>query len=346
MEFTAKQIASWLDGKIVGEPTTIVNKLNKIEEGEKGGLSFLSNPKYNHYLYKTEASVVIVNNSFAPEKEVKATLIKVDDAYAAFAKVLQSYEQARTKAKVGISSTAHIDSTAVIGKDVYIGEFAFIGASVSIGDGTKIHPQVYIGDFSKVGKNTFILPGVKIMHECIVGNECTIHAGAVIGSDGFGFAPQQDNDFRKIPQIGNVVIEDRVDIGANTTIDRATLGSTIIRRGVKLDNMVQIAHNVEIGENTVMAAFGGVSGSSKVGKNCMFGGQIGIAGHLEIADGVKLAAQTGVAANIKPNSVEMGSPSFAHKSFLQSYVYFKRLPDLAAKIKELEKEIAKLKMIG
>ncbi len=340
MEFTAEQIASFLNGEIIGNPKVVINKLNKIEEGEQGGLSFLSNPKYNHFLYNTDASIVIVNKNFEPEKEVKATLIKVDDAYAAFATVLHTYEKTRQNLKTGISKLAHIDPTANIGKNVYIGEFVYIGANTIIGDNVRIYPQAYIGDSVKVGESTFIHPGVKIMHECIIGKECTLHAGAIIGSDGFGFAPQQDDDFRKVPQIGNVVLEDRVDIGANTTVDRATMGSTIIHRGVKLDNLVQIAHNVEIGENTVMASMCGVSGSTKIGKNCMFGGQVGIAGHLKIADGVKLAAMSGVAASIlKPNSVEMGAPSFGHKPFLLSYVYFRKLPELASRIKNLEKEI-------
>ncbi len=340
MEFTAQQIASFLDGEIIGDPNSVVTKLNKIEEGEKNGLSFLSNPKYNHFLYSTKASVVIVNKDFVPEKEFDTTLIKVEDAYGAFATVLQTYEKARQDQKIGISKSAHIDSSAKIGNRVYIGEFVYIGANVVIGDGTRIYPQAYIGDDVTIGFDCFIHPGAKIMHQCVIGNECTLHAGAIIGSDGFGFAPQQNDDFRKVPQIGNVILEDRVDIGANTTIDRATMGSTIIRRGVKLDNLVQIAHNVEIGENTVMASMCGVSGSSKIGKNCMFGGQVGIAGHLTIADGVKLAAMSGVAASIlKPNSVEMGAPSFGHKPFLHSYVYFRKLPELASKIKALEKEI-------
>lgn len=344
MEFTAQQIASFLNGEIIGDPNSVVNKLNKIEEGEKGGLSFLSNPKYNHFIYDTKASVVIVNKNFEPEKEINATIIKVEDAYCAFATVLQTYEKARQEQKVGISKQAFIDPTAKIGKSVYIGEFVFIGANAVIGDSTKIFPQAYIGDSVKIGNDCYIYPGAKVLHECVIGNQCTLHAGAVIGSDGFGFAPQQDEDFRKVPQIGNVVLEDRVDIGANTTIDRATMGSTIIRRGVKLDNLVQIAHNVEIGENTVMASMCGVSGSSKIGKNCMFGGQVGIAGHINIADGVKLAAMSGVASSINtPNSVEMGAPSFGHKPFLHSYVYFRKLPELAAKIKALEKELSILK---
>ncbi len=343
MEFSAEQIALWLDGEIVGNPAVTVSKLNKIEEGEEGGLSFLSNPKYNHFLYETKASVVIVDNSFVPEKKFTSTLIKVDDAYAAFAIVLQAYEEARKQKKHGISKLAFVDENSTIGNDVYIGEFVYVGSGAVIGDNARLYPQSYIGDNVKIGEETSLYPGAKIMHDCIIGNNCTIHAGAVIGADGFGFAPQKENDYKKVPQIGNVILEDWVDIGANATVDRATMGSTIIRRGVKLDNMVQIAHNVEVGENTVMASMTGVSGSTKIGKNCMFGGQIGIAGHLEIADGVKLAAQTGVAANIKTEgSVQMGSPAFSHKSFLQSYVYFRKLPDISATIVSLEDRVTEL----
>jgi len=343
MEFSAEQIALWLDGEIIGDPKATVTKLNKIEEGEAGGLSFLSNPKYSHFLYETKASIVIVNNSFETEKEVKTTLIKVEDAYAAFAIVLQAYEEARIHQKQGVSQLAFVHDTASIGDDVYVGEFVYIGAGVSIGNNSKIYPQSYVGDNVKIGKEVNLHPGAKIMHECIIGDNCTIHSGAVIGADGFGFAPQKDDDYKKVPQIGNVILEDWVDIGANATVDRATMGSTIIRRGVKLDNMVQIAHNVEVGENTVMASMTGVSGSTKIGKNCMFGGQIGIAGHLEIADGVKLAAQTGVAANIKTEgSVQMGSPAFSHKSFLQSYVHFRKLPKIIAVISSLEKTVKEL----
>ena len=343
MEFSAEQVALWLDGEIVGDPTISVNKLNKIEEGEVGGLSFLSNPKYNHFLYNTKASIVIVNNSFIPEREFSSTLIKVDDAYAAFAIILHMYEETRKSQKQGISKMAFVHETAIIGENVYVGEFVYIGAGVRVDDNSKLYPQSYIGDNVTIGKHTEINPGAKIMYECIIGDYCTIHSGAVIGADGFGFAPQKENDYKKVPQIGNVILEDWVDIGANATVDRATLGSTIIRKGVKIDNLVQIAHNVEVGENTVMASQTGVSGSTKIGKNCMFGGQIGIAGHLEIADGVKLAAQTGVAANIKTEgSVQMGSPAFSHKSFLQSYVHFRKLPKIIATISSLEKTVKEL----
>ena len=343
MDFTAEQIAMWLSGELIGDPKATVNTLSKIEEGKNGSLSFLSNPAYNQYIYDTEASVVIVNDTFVAERDVKPTLIKVKDAYDSFAMILTKYDEARKSMKQGISPAAHISESAKIGKDVYIGEFVYVGNETVIGDGARLYPQTYVGDGAKIGNDTILLPGAKVLHECIIGNECTLREGSIIGSDGFGFAPQQNDDFRKIPQIGNVILEDRVDIGANTTVDRATMGSTIIHRGVKLDNQIQVAHNVEIGENTVMAAQCGISGSTKIGKNCMFGGKAAIAGHLEIADGVKLAATSGVAASIKtPNSVEMGAPSFSHKSYLQSYVYFRKLPKLADRISKLEKAIKDL----
>ena len=343
MEFTAGQIASWIKGEVIGDPETKVLKLSKIEEGEEGSLSFLSNPIYNHYLYTTEASVVIVNSSLILEKEVKTTMIKVEDAYAAFALLLNAYSEAREMKRTGVSPQAFIHETANVGENVYIGEFAYIGPDAVIGDDCKIFPQAYIGDNVKIGHDCRIYPGAKILFDCIIGNECTIHAGVVIGADGFGFAPNNGEDYQKIAQIGNVILEDRIEVGANTTIDRATMGSTIIRRGVKLDNLVQIAHNVEIGENTVIAAQTGIAGSTKIGKNCMFGGQVAIAGHIEIADGVKLAATSGVASSIKKeNDVQMGAPSFGHKSFLQSYVFFRRLPKLAERISILEKSVKEL----
>ncbi len=344
MEFTAKQIASWVKGEIIGDPETKVLTLSKIEEGEEGSLSFLSNPIYNHYIYTTDASVVIVNETFVPEKEIKPTMIKVEDSYAAFAQLLNAYSEAREMKRTGISEAAFVHESATLGDNVYVGEFAYIGPDAVIGDDCKIFPQAYIGDNVKLGNDCRIFPGVKVLFDCIIGHECTIHAGVIIGADGFGFAPQTGDDYQKIAQIGNVILEDRVEIGANTTIDRATMGSTIIRRGVKLDNLVQIAHNVEVGENTVIAAQTGIAGSTKIGKNCMFGGQVAIAGHIQIADGVKLAATTGVASSIKKeNDVQMGAPSFAHKSFLQSYVFFKKLPNLAQRIRDLEKEIKELK---
>jgi len=344
MEFTVKQIASWIHGEIIGDPEAKINALSKIEEGKPGSLSFLANPKYNHYLYETEATAVIVNKTLEPEKEVKAIMIKVDDSYAAFAQLLNAYHEAREMKRTGISPLAFVHESAKLGENVYIGEYAYIGPDVKIGDNTKIFPQAYIGDNVQLGHDCRVYPGVRILYDCVIGNECTIHAGAVIGADGFGFAPTNNEDYKKIAQIGNVIIEDRVEVGANTTIDRATMGSTIIRRGVKIDNLVQIAHNVEVGENTVIAAQTGISGSTKIGKNCMFGGQVGIAGHLEIANGVKLAATSGVASSIKKeNDVQMGAPSFSHKSFLQSYVFFRKLPKLAERIEELEKELKDLR---
>jgi len=343
MEFTAKQIASWIKGDVIGDPETKVVKLSKIEEGEKGSLSFLSNPIYNHYIYTTKASVVIVNNSFVPEREIKATMIKVEDSYAAFAQLLDAYSQAREMKRTGISDAAFVHKSATIGENVYIGEFAYIGPDAVIGDDCRIYPQAYIGDNVKIGNNCRIYPGVKIMYDCVLGNDCTMHAGTVIGADGFGFAPQSGEDYKKIAQIGNVIIEDRVEIGANSTVDRATMGSTIIRKGVKLDNLVQIAHNVEVGENTVIAAQTGIAGSTKIGKNCLFGGKVAIAGHIEIADGVKLAATSGVASSIKKeNDVQMGTPSFAHKSFLQSYVIFRKLPKINDRLNILEKTVKEL----
>jgi len=344
MEFTAKQIASWIKGEIIGDPETKILTLSKIEEGKEGSLSFLSNPIYNNYLYSTEASVVIVNKAFVPEKEVKTTMIKVEDSYAAFAQLLNAYGEAREMKRTGISDAAFIHESATIGENVYVGEFAYIGPDAVIGDDCKIFPQAYIGDNVKLGDNCRVYPGAKVMFDCILGDDCTLHAGTVIGADGFGFAPQSGDDYQKIAQIGNVVIEDRVEIGANATIDRATMGSTIIRRGVKIDNLVQIAHNVEVGENTVIAAQTGISGSTKIGKNCMFGGQVGIAGHIEIADGVKLAATSGVASSIKKkNDVQMGAPSFSHKSFLQSYVFFRKLPKINDRLSTLEKTVKELK---
>lgn len=344
MEFTVEKIASWIEGEVVGNPEIKIKTLSKIEEGQDGSLSFLSNPIYNHFIYETEASAVIVNESFVPEKEIKTTLIKVNDSYAAFAQLLNAYSEAREMKRTGVSPLAYVHEDATVGDNVYIGEFAYVGPDAVLGENAKIFPQAYIGDNVKIGEDCRIYPGAKILFDCIIGNECTIHAGAVIGADGFGFAPQKDDDYTKIAQIGNVILEDRVEIGANTTIDRATMGSTIIRRGVKLDNLVQIAHNVEIDENTVIAAQTGISGSTKIGKYCMFGGQVGIAGHLEIADGVKLAATSGVASSIKKkNDVQMGAPSFAHKSFLQSYVFFRKLPNIVERLSKLEKEIKEIK---
>ena len=343
MEFTATTIAGLLKGDIEGNPDAVVNTAARIEEGHKGALSFLSNPKYEHYLYTTKSSIVLVNKSFFPSDKVEATLIKVDNAYEAFASLLQLVEQSRPKKK-GIHSAAIIEPSAEIGSEVYIGPYAYIGENCKVSDGCSVYPHVYMGDNTRLGKECIVYPGVKIYHDCIIGENCIIHAGTVIGSDGFGFAPHSENEFMKIPQIGNVVIEDNVEIGANVAIDRATVGSTIIHKGVKLDNLIQIGHNVEIGENTVMAGQTGIAGSTKVGKNCMVGGQVGIAGHLKIADGTKIGAQSGIPGDIrKENSVLIGTPAIEHKDFLRSSVIFRKLPELKAKVDEMAKEIDSLK---
>jgi UDP-3-O-[3-hydroxymyristoyl] glucosamine N-acyltransferase len=343
MEFTAATIAGFLKGDIEGNPDIKVNTIAKIEEGQLGALSFLANPKYEHYIYETKSSIVLVNRSFAASAKISATLIRVENAYEAFASLLRLVDQARPRKK-GIHPSAVIESSAKIGSDVFIGPFTYVGENCIIGNGCSVYPQVYIGDNTKLGNNCIINPGVKIYHDCILGEGCTIHAGTVIGSDGFGFAPQSDNEFMKIPQLGNVILEDHVEIGANVTIDRATMGSTIIRRGVKLDNLIQIAHNVEVGENSVMAAQTGISGSTKVGKNCMFGGQVGLAGHLKIANGTKIGAQGGILGDVKEeNTAIIGSPAIEVKQFLRSSVIFKKLPEMKVKIDSLEKEIESLK---
>lgn len=341
MEFTAKQIASLIQGEVEGNENQIIRDVSKIEEGKPETLTFLSNPKYEHYLYTTEASVVIVNKSFVPKEKVKATLIKVEDAYRALATLLQYYESSLPK-KTGIEQPSFIHETAQLGDFVYVGAFAYISEKAKIGKGAQIWPGAFIGEGVKIGEGTIIYSGVKIYKQCVVGKNCIIHAGAVVGSDGFGFAPDPDGNYQKIPQVGNVVIEDNVEIGANTTIDRATMGSTILHEGAKIDNLVQIAHNVEIGSNTVIAAQTGIAGSTKIGENCMFGGQTGISGHIRIADGTKLAAQTGVASAIKqPGTAWMGSPAINYLNFNKSYVIFKKLPELYKQLQELQNKVDK-----
>ncbi len=344
MKFTAAQIAGLLSGTVEGNPQAEVSSLARIEEGYEGALSFLANPKYTPYIYTTASSVVLVNNDFLATEAISATLIRVADAYSAFARLLELVAQFQSDKK-GISSLAFVTKGSALGEELYLGEFTFVGENVRIGNRTKIYPQAYIGDRCEIGEDVIIYPGAKLYAGTKVGNRCIIHAGCVIGSDGFGFAPQENQQYRKVPQTGNVVLEDDVEIGANTTIDRATLGSTIIRKGVKLDNLVQIAHNVEVGENTVMAAQTGVSGSTKIGNNCMLGGQVGLAGHISIADGVKLAAQSGVGSSIKEkDAVLMGSPAFALGEYKRASVHFKRLDQMAKKMQELEQrlnEIAK-----
>ena len=343
MEFTAATIAGFLNGDIIGNPETKVNMIAKIEEGQTGALSFLANPKYEHYLYDTKSSIVLVNKSFVPSAKVNATMIKVENAYEAFASLLRLVDQSRPRKK-GIHPTAIIETSTKVGSDVYIGPYSYIGENCLIGDGCSVYPQVYIGDNTMLGNNCTINPGVKIYHDCVIGEGCIIHAGSVIGSDGFGFAPQSENEFMKIPQLGNVVLEDHVEIGANVTVDRATMGSTFIRKGVKLDNLIQIGHNVDVGENTVMAAQTGISGSTKIGKNCMFGGQVGLAGHIKIANGTKIGAQAGILGDVKEeNSVIIGSPAIELKQFLKSSVIFKKLPEMKVKLDSLEKEVESLK---
>jgi len=339
MKFTAKQIAEILNGTIEGNPDVTVNNLSKIEEGKEGTLSFLANPKYSRFLYKTKASIVIVNSDFIPEKEITSTLIKVENAYSAFASLLEMYNEVKLN-KSGISEQAFISESAKIGKNIYLGDFAYLGDCVEIGDNVKIYPHAFIGNNAKIGANTTVFAGVKIYSDCIIGNDCTIHAGVVIGGDGFGFAPQTDNNYKKVAQIGNVVIEDFVEIGANTTIDRATMGSTIIHKGVKLDNLIQIAHNVEIGENTVIAALTGVSGSSKIGKNCMIGGQVGVAGHIEIADEVKIGAQSGVSTSIrKKGAIILGAPAFDISKSRKSIIHYRNFDNIVKRLEDLENKM-------
>jgi len=342
MEFTATQIAQLLQGEIIGNADARVSSLAKIEEGKPGALSFLSNPAYTQYIYTTQASIVIVNKTFVPESAVNATLVMVDDARVAFAKLLEMYNQLRLN-KTGIEQPVFISETAIYGTNCYIGAFAYMGANVKIGNNVKIFPNVYVADNCTIADNTTIYAGVKIYHDCIIGANCTIHSGAIIGGDGFGFAPNSENGNMKVTHIGNVILEDNVEIGSNTTIDRATLGSTIIKKGVKLDNLIQVAHNVEIGENTVIAAQTGIAGSTKIGANCMIGGQVGIVGHLTIANGVKIAAQSGIGQSItNENEIVQGSPAFGIGDYKRSYVMFKKLPELNNKISELEKQITPL----
>jgi len=337
MKFTAAQIAGILEGDVIGNPDVEVFKLSKIEEGTEGSLTFLANPKYKPYIYSTQASVTIVNKTFEAENKITTTLIKVDDAYKSFSKLLEYYNQIKLN-KSGIEQPSYISESANCGENVYIGAFSYIGNNASIGDNVKIFPGSYIGDNVKIAQNTIIFAGVKIYSDCLIGANCVINSGAVIGADGFGFAPNENGEYSKVPQTGNVIIEDFVDIGATTTIDRATLGSTIIRKGVKLDNQIQIAHNVEIGRNTVIAAQTGIAGSTKIGENCQIGGQVGIVGHLSIGNNVKIQAQSGITRNIKDNEILQGSPAFGYGDFNKSYVYFKNFPKIVKDMNEIEKK--------
>lgn len=341
MEFSAAQIASLLGGTVEGNENITVSNLSKIEEGKVGTLSFLANPKYTNYIYDTDASIVIVNKTLVLEKPIKSTctLIRVDDSYASFAKLLELYNEFRTQ-KQGIEQPSFISAKASLGENCYVGAFAYISDNVKIGNNVKIYPHVFIGDNCKIDDNTTLYSGVKIYHDCVIGKNVVVHSNTVIGSDGFGFAPQTGQEFAKVPQIGNVVLEDNIEIGSNCSIDRATLGSTILRKGVKLDNLVQIAHNVEVGDNTVIAGLSGVAGSTKVGKNCMIAAQVGIVGHIRIADGVKIAGQSGVGASIeKENEIVQGSPSFGVSEYRRSYVLFRSLPKLNDRLNQIEKKL-------
>jgi UDP-3-O-[3-hydroxymyristoyl] glucosamine N-acyltransferase len=342
MEFSAALIAEFLKGSVDGNPEAVVTDVSKIEEGRPGTLSFLANPKYEKHIYDTESSIVIVNEDFKPQHPVSSTLIRVKNAYESFAALLRLYEEQKPK-KSGISQLASIADSASLEENCYIGEFAVVSEGASLGKGVQIYPQVYIGEDVTIGEGTVLHPGVKVYQGTTIGAHCILHAGAVIGGDGFGFAPNQANNYEKIPQVGRVIIEDHVEIGANTTVDRATMGATILRKGVKLDNLIMIAHNVEVGENTVMAAQTGISGSTKIGKNCMFGGQVGLIGHINIADGVKIAAQSGVTKDVKePNIVIQGSPPLDFAYYQRCYVVFKNLPQLRNQVIDLEKKVASL----
>lgn len=341
MEFTARQIADLLQGRVEGDPDIRVSALSKIEEGRPGTLTFLANPLYTPHIYTTAASIVITGEDFQFDKPVSSTLIRVADAYGSFAKLLEIYNTIRRN-KSGIEDHSYIDPSAKLGQDCYVGSFAYIGKDALIGDRVKIYPGCYIGDNVSIGDDSTLFPGVKVYSDCVLGKDVQIHAGVVIGSDGFGFQPNNGN-YKKVAQIGNVIIEDHVEIGANSTIDRATLGSTIIRKGVKLDNLIQIAHNVEIGENTVIAAQTGIAGSAKIGNNCMIGGQVGIVGHIQIADGTKIAAQSGVGSSItQPGEILQGSPAFGIGDYKRSYVHFRKLPELEQQVRELRKTLSDL----
>lgn len=343
MHFTASQVATIINGKVEGNPEATVSSFGKIEEAVAGQLAFLANPKYEDYLYRTGASVIIVDEKLELREKVSATLIRVSDPYSAFATLLQAYQQLVSSQLSGIQQPSYIDDTAQLGEQVFVGAFSYIGKNAKVGNHVKIYPQVYIADNVTIGDYTILYPGVKIYHDCKVGARVTIHAGAVLGSDGFGFAPQTDGSYKKVPQIGNVVVEDEVEIGANTTIDRATMGSTIIQRGAKLDNLIQIAHNVEIGHHTVIAAQAGISGSTKVGSRVMIGGQAGIVGHISIADGARINAQSGVTKSIKtPDAAVTGTPAHDYTSMLRSQAMFRNLPEMEKRIAELEALVKQL----
>ncbi|MEY3348481.1 MAG: hypothetical protein RLY46_520 [Bacteroidota bacterium] len=337
MKFTALQIATHISGKIEGNENVSVNGFSKIEDGKEGDISFLANPKYEDHLYTTKASIVIVSNVLELKENVRPTLIKVSDPYASFAKLMRYYQNVLSTNLVGIEQPSFVHPSAKIGKDVYIAAFTYVGENAVIGDNVKLYPHTYLGTGATIGDNTILFAGVKIYHHCTIGKHVLIHAGTVIGSDGFGFAPQSDGIYKKVPQLGNVIVEDHVEIGANVCIDRATMGSTTIKKGTKLDNLVQIAHNVEVGQNTVVAAQAGISGSTKIGNHVTIGGQAGIVGHIQIADGAKINGQSGVSKSIREkDTIITGSPAFEFSSAMRANAIFRKLPDLDKKIKELE----------
>ncbi len=337
MKFTAQQIAEILEGSVDGNEETLVSKLAKIEEGTPESLTFLSNPKYTPYIYTTKASITIVNKDFVAEQPIETTLIRVDDAYKAFSKLLEYYNMVKLN-KTGIEQPSFISESATYGENIYLGAFSYLGEGVKLGDNVKVFPNAYIGDNVTIGNDVVIFAGAKIYSDTVIGDRCVIHSGAIIGADGFGFAPDEKGQYQKVPQIGNVILGNDIDVGAATTIDRATLGSTIIKDGVKLDNQIQIAHNVEIGEHTAIAAQTGIAGSTKIGKHCLIGGQVGIAGHLVLADKVRVQAQSGIGKNIKEGEAIQGSPSFGYSDYNKSYVHFKNLPKIVSRINALEKK--------
>jgi|WetSurMetagenome_2_1015567.scaffolds.fasta_scaffold58830_2 UDP-3-O-[3-hydroxymyristoyl] glucosamine N-acyltransferase len=342
MKVTAKIVADFTKGELIGNPEEIVTGISKIEEGKEGTLAFLANPKYEKYLYTTEASIVLINKDFQVNGTIRPTLIRVDNAYDAFTSLLELYSKMIPEKK-GVEQPSFIDPTAKVGENVYIGAFSYIGAGAIIGNNVKIYPQSYVGDYSQIQDNSTLYPGVKVYHGCFIGHNCTLHSGVVIGGDGFGFVQQPDLQYRKIPQVGNVVLEDNVEIGSNTTIDRATMGSTIIRKGTKFDNLIQIGHNVEIGENTVIVSQAGIAGSTKVGSNCQIGGQVGLAGHLKVGNNVKIGAQSGVSNNLKDNETVLGSPAIDVTKQVRAMIVYKSLPEMSKRIAELEKELNKMK---
>ncbi|WP_435353869.1 UDP-3-O-(3-hydroxymyristoyl)glucosamine N-acyltransferase [Emticicia sp. SJ17W-69] len=343
MKFTVKQIAHLLNGEVQGDDSLIIKSLSKIEEGSQGDISFLANAKYESFLYTTHATAVIVNKDFEPKKEFSTTLIVVENAYVAFTQLLEEYQKILNFSKKGIEQPAFLGENTTLGEGIYQGAFSYIGKNCKIGENVKIYPHAYIGDNVIIGDNTILYAGVKIYENCVIGNFCVIHSGAVIGSDGFGFAPQADGTYKTIPQLGNVILEDNVSIGSNATIDCATMGSTIIRQGAKIDNLVQIAHNVEIGENTVIAAQTGVAGSTKIGKNCVIAGQVGVNGHITVADGTKVGGQAGVTKSVKKAGIAInGTPAFDLNDYLRAMAVFRKLPALEKQVKALEEQIEDL----